>query len=235
METYKRAKVVIETTKKKSKIAICYNVNKEGTLKEADMQLPHINNGLGVFIGGGRKASYQAMYITTDEKISKNDWYLSYINGEFNGVYQAETGIDRCTESRTWREDCIKIIATTNYELLEVSVIPTISKEFVKKFILLYNKNTPITDVLVLYKTVEFKLATYGKFKTMNKVVEPRKEILYINPKDNCITIKKPQTQFNLDELKEYMWEAYKAADSIFVDEVALREQFDAFTEQVFI
>ena len=81
METFKKAKVVIETTKKKSKIAICYNVNKEGTLKEADMQLPHINNGLGVFIGGGRKSSYQAMYITTDEDILKNDWYLTPPSG----------------------------------------------------------------------------------------------------------------------------------------------------------
>lgn len=234
METFKKAKVVIETTKKKSKIAICYNVNKEGTLKEADMQFPHINQGLGVFIGGGRKTSYQAMYITTDEKIAKNDWYLSYINGEFNGVFQAETGIDKCTENRTWREDCVKIIATNNVELLECSTIPTISRPFVRKFIESYNEGKPITDVLVLYKNLDFKLATYGKFKTLNKKIETSKTIIHID-KENCITIKKPQTQFSRDELKQYMWQAYKESNTVFTDELALREEFEEFTKNILI
>ena len=53
-----------------------------------------------------------------------------------------------------------------------------------------------------------------------------------INPKDSTITIKKLKDSWNRGEVIEQMWLAYKAANTIFEDESALRVEFNNWIDK---
>ena len=53
-----------------------------------------------------------------------------------------------------------------------------------------------------------------------------------INPKNNTITIKKLKDSWNREEVIEQMWSAYKAANTVFEDESALRIEFNNWINQ---
>jgi hypothetical protein len=135
--------------------------------------------------------------------------------------------------------------------------LPQPSPQFIEKFIEEYNKGNVIKDVLVEYEqdytnrncgtcnlgtdgTCELKLEKKCCSNTNNDIKhadywiscldeEEDSEIykIKINPKDNTITIKKLKDTWNREEVVGQMWLAYKAANTLFEDESALRIEFN--------
>ena len=80
------------------------------------------------------KQEFQYLYITLDEKLSKDEWYCSPM-----GIVSRYNGIEKLPSN--WR----KIIATTDESL----GLPQLSQQFIEKYIEEYNKGNQITEVLV--------------------------------------------------------------------------------------
>lgn len=173
----------------------------------------------------------QHLYIISDDKIKDGDWY-------YNNLYKE---IYKCNNKEKYRTENYlsnpiaekhrnkKIIATTDTSLTigmtEGNVyyisLPQPSQQFITKYIEAYNKSEVITDVLVKQRL---------SFDAWHRIAE---EELLINPKDNTITIKKLKDSWNREELLEYMWKAYKEADTIFVEEAGLRREFDRWINKI--
>ena len=140
--------------------------------------------------------------------------------------------------------------------------IPQPSQQFIEKYIEEYNKDNIIIDVLVEYEqdytnrscstcnlgtdgTCELKLekkccsntnnvTKHGDYWISCLDEEEDSEIykIKINPKDNTITIKKLKDSWNREEIIEQMWLAYKASNTIFEDESALRVEFNNWIDK---
>ena len=88
------------------------------------------------------KQEFQHLYITSDEKLNKDEWYCSPM-----GIVSRYNGIEKLPSN--WR----KIIATTDESL----GLPQLSQQFIEKYIEEYNKGHRITEVLVEVEEYEFK------------------------------------------------------------------------------
>ena len=140
--------------------------------------------------------------------------------------------------------------------------LPQPSQQFTTKYIEEYNKGNVITDVLVEYEqdytnrncstcslgtdgTCELNLEKKCCSSTNNVTKhgdywiscldgEEDSEIykIKVNPKDSTINIKKLKDSWNREEIIEQMWLAYKAANTVFKDESALRIEFDNWIDQ---
>lgn len=177
------------------------------------------------------------IYIISDDEIKEGDWHLNadknvVTNTTRYTLYKAtKIKLDFIKKLQEKNSDCkfYKIIATTDTSLtikhkyspyLRDWNLPQPSQQFIEKYIESYNKGNIITDVLVeyeLYNTKPNSAPIYGKFE----------EKLKVNPKDNTITIKKLKDSWNREEIIEQMWSAYKAANTVFEDESALRVEFN--------
>ena len=96
----------------------------------------------------------QEIYFITDDKIKEGDWQ-----------YTITHGITKVKNLLWSEQECAKkVIATTDSSLTYIKhddsvpypkgeqiFLPKPSKSFIEKFIDMYNKNTPITDVLIEY------------------------------------------------------------------------------------
>lgn len=89
----------------------------------------------------------QHLYITSDEEIKKDDWYLDTQTKEIKQYIDTSR---TNSENILWNS-CKKIIATTNSKLSTTSrtEIPQPSPKFIEKYIEEYNKGHQITEVLV--------------------------------------------------------------------------------------
>ena len=140
--------------------------------------------------------------------------------------------------------------------------LPQPSQQFITKYIEEYNKGNVITDVLVEYEqdytnrncstcslgtdgTCELNLEKKCCSSTNNVTKhgdywiscldgEEDSEIykIKVTPKDSTINIKKLKDSWNREEIIEQMWLAYKAANTVFKDESALRVEFNNWIDQ---
>ena len=94
------------------------------------------------------KQEFQHLYITSNEKLNKDDWYCSPM-----GIVSRYNGIEKLPSN--WR----KIIATTDTSLTIkgeqegentwYNPLPQLSQQFIEKYIEEYNKGNQINTVLV--------------------------------------------------------------------------------------
>ena len=92
------------------------------------------------------KQEFQYLYITLDEKLSKDEWYCSPM-----GIVSIYNGIEKLPSN--WR----KIIATTDESLILnnntafAKLFPQLSQQFIQHYIEEYNKGNIITKVEIEY------------------------------------------------------------------------------------
>ena len=153
---------------------------------------------------------YQHIYILSDEKIEKDDWYLSQ-DGKDIKISQCQ-GKEIPFLSK-------KIIATTDTSLisineqyfdvnksrksavLEQKTLPQIPQQFIQHYIEEYNKGNVITKVDVEY------------VKIPNSVFISEINAPYMQPKvnlDNIINIKSSKDSWNKEEVKQLCKLAFK-------------------------
>lgn len=158
--------VVILSTNEKSKLVLAYN-NK--------LAINH-TYGLAKF----DDATYQHLYITSDEEIKEGDWcYKQDVQGKvFKWV----------STSNTWYKDAKKIIASTDKSL----GLPSPSDGFVVKFITRYNDGNPITEVMVEYEEI-------GRMKSGGIETSISQQLKV--DKNNCITITAVKESWTREEV----------------------------------
>ena len=125
-----------------------------------------------LYIGYGEKLeyknkdnSYQHLYITSDEDIKEDDWYIDDCN-------QIRRSVTSDKEYWSVREDYKKIIATTDTLLisinehyfdvnksrksavLEQKTLPQIPQQFIELYCQKYNEGNYITEVIVEYEII---------------------------------------------------------------------------------
>ncbi len=145
----------------------------------------------------------QHLYIISDDKIEKGDWYIS--NGK---VYQHPVKEFSKSLPHAWYGG--KIVATTDKSVRfatgemfpEWEYLPQPSEQFLEKYIDAYNRGEVITDVLVEYEETDKKSVCVGMSG------KPSKPIynwignwkLKVNS-DNTINIKSAKESWNREEL----------------------------------
>ena len=203
MEQYKRAKVIMLPTNVLSNISLSNKTN----------NLVYNNNKhdtLSMFTN-------QHLYIISDDEIKEGDWY---INLKYNKIIQKKDALPL-------KDNCKKIIATTDTSLLNTIYTPHISGEiskrmrdlfnlpqpsqqFIEKYIESYNKGKVITDVLVEYEQTKLYIEPQNYQQYISQPKELQFPIttnvddiygLKINSKDNTITIKKLKDSWNREEM----------------------------------
>jgi len=138
----------------------------------------------------------QHLYITSDDKIKKDDDVLFVKYGTIHKAVHDN-------HFEFIKGDCKKIIATTDSSLTtgkgldsfsgKPDTLPQPSQSFIEKYVEKYNKGNIITDVLVEYGfTINKSLGHFNQY---------REYFLKVNPKDNTITIKKVKNSWNKEEL----------------------------------
>ena len=170
------------------------------------------------------------IYITSDDEIKLGNWSYNIAN---KTIFQADSQFVKLINQKEVTTNK-KIIATTDTSLNNCAVmycsekcidycvykndLPQPSQQFIEKYIESYNKGEVITDVLVEYEYVD---CLYSVEKTTHK------RILKVNDKDNTINIKSIKDSWNREEVIEKMWLSYKASNTIFEDEIALKMEFN--------
>lgn len=143
----------------------------------------------------------QHLYIVSDDKIEKNDWYI----GDFKEIKQATNFtipyIKNCDNFK-------KIIATTDQSLLVPAYtisnipLPQPSQQFIEKYIEEYNKNQKIIDVLVEYEVGKCNCKNISIFEDcineFNNCIKTK-----INSKDNTITIRRTKDSWHREEVEK--------------------------------
>lgn len=220
MSTFKKAKVVMLSTKQKTTI---------GDLGLSKHVLNFAKNNDWINIYNPIK---QHLYINSDDKIKEGDWVL-YKNPSSSRILVVKVSninndkFDYERSSLDIREIPIKwakkIIATTDTSLkiprknshpnsvwkLDGALLPQPSQQFIQKFVEEYNKGNVINDVLVEYET----LGKYGNVllaksplnNEFNSDMSIYSDYLKINPKDNTITIKKVKDSWNREEVVDLL------------------------------
>jgi len=170
----KKSKVVMLPTENESEIALAKN----------KLFYELIPTGMGEY-------KLQHFYILSEDKIEEGDAILYNIHS--NELYQGYNKFDERTIVTNYNKAvhqniryCHKIISSTDISLN----LPFPSEDFILKFISKYNKNTPITEVIVEYE--DYSVGVYE-----NRQVNPKLKV-----KDNSITIKKVKDSFNLKEVR---------------------------------
>lgn len=157
--------------------------------------------------------------ISNDESIKMAESYITngkeVIFANFHNLSQRNI-----KDNSVWKV----IIATTDRKYFK---LPQPSQQFIEKFIQECNKGNLITDVMIEYETkiTGYEVGVVGD-------IDIFEDVLKINPKDNTITIKKLKDSWSREEHVEGMWQAYKASNTTFQDEFALRKEFDEWVEK---
>ncbi len=217
MEQFKRARVVMLPTNDKT------NIGKEKIGNELRFNSPRHN------------LYHKHLYIISDDKIKKDDWYI-YL--KYNTIIQKKDALPL-------EDNCKKIIATTDTSLRiyepciqcdgtsettfsgtyttqkkcdlcsqlkypNTKALPQPSQQFIEKYIESYNKGEVITDVLVEYEIqrqcVKCKtIRSHYLCKCGEQDNYENTLQLKINPKDNTITIKKVKDSWSREELTDIL------------------------------
>lgn len=173
MQQFKRAKVILLPTEKRTKLFLD-NFNKILKYKEES----YYHTG-------------QHLYILSDEEIKESDYYYF---SKTNSIHK-HLGIKPLSGYDS--ELCKKIIATTDKLNIHPNIadsyrssncLPQPSQQFIQKYIESYNKGEIITDVLVEYEQ---------PFPNNPSIFDTLK----VNSKDNTITIKKLKESWNSLEI----------------------------------
>ena len=175
------------------------------------------------------------LYITSDDEIKEGDWYFDGTDFIHKKSKHNNTLVDGNKQAK-------KIIATTDTSSINIRQmtfmdeatewiydIPQPSQQFIEKYIEEYNNGNIITDIEVEYSPSSITIQTYSEQQINDNL---KALTLKINPKDNTITIKKLKDSWNREEVIEQMWSAYKASNTVFEDESALRIEFDNWINQ---
>lgn len=107
---------------------------------------------------------YQHLYITSDEEIKEDDWFITNQNGHWelqkcqkicdDGIimsFEEEIAMDQENTYFVFKsKSCKKIIATTDTSLR----LPQPPQEFIEAYIKAYNEGNPITEVMVEYEII---------------------------------------------------------------------------------
>ena len=217
---FKRAKVVMLPTNEKSTniVKILKNIISYTTSKNIPV------------------ATYQHLYITSNDEIKDGDWCIHTVDNNF--IFRITNSYIK--NNPNYKDYCEKIIATTDKLPIEsyqghfegkycTNYLPQPSQAFIEKYVEEYNKGNIITDVMVKYErktnsSLGYKeycyltqdntaLNTIGNFVKGNKYDFDNYEIeeyLKVNPKDNTITIKKVKDSWNREEVEELIYSAMK-------------------------
>ena len=205
--------------------------------------------------------SYFHLYIISDDEIKKGDWKLDIFMDNPKPILADKNYSSVFTRKIIATTDTSLKTPLEYYGLNDVAQLPQPS-QFITKYIEEYNKGNVITDVLVEYEqdytnrncstcslgtdgTCELNLEKKCCSSTNNVTKhgdywiscldgEEDSEIykIIVTPKDSTITIKKLKDSWNREEIIEQMWLAYKAANTVFEDESALRIEFDNWIDQ---
>jgi hypothetical protein len=141
------------------------------------------------------------LYVISDDDIKVNDWYII----EFNRLKLTQCTSDEELISLEGRDDCKKVIATTDkfltytntedipsiVEKSELNILPQPSKSFIEKYVRAYNSGVPIEKVLVEYNHL---VSTFGFNYEWLKVAT-----------DNTITIKKIKDAYTQQEVDDLL------------------------------
>ena len=216
--------------------------------KRVQIILLETNNKSNIWSHKGRRLYYNQnnpndvddeirynIYIISDDEIKEGDWYFDGTDFIHKKSKHNNTLVDGNKQAK-------KIIATTDTSSINIRQmtfmdeatewiydIPQPSQQFIEKYIEEYNNGNIITDIEVEYSPSSITIQTYSEQQINDNL---KALTLKINPKDNTITIKKLKDSWNREEVIEQMWSAYKASNTVFEDESALRIEFDNWINQ---
>ena len=174
----------------------------------------HLENGSSICLN-----SYQHIYITSDEKIEEDDWYIDDCDKIRRSVTSDE-------EYWSVREDYKKIIVTTNkfitidgYDSSDEDAIvkcylPQPSQEFIETYVKAYNEGNPITEVIVEYEIICGRCYSntnecWSAKECSRNTDFPDIVRLKVNS-DNTINIKPIKDNWNREEVKQLCKLAFK-------------------------
>lgn len=146
-----------------------------------------------------KRVNPQHIYITSDEEIKKDDWYLDTQTKEIKQYIDTSR---TNSENILWNS-CKKIIATTNSKLSTTSrtEIPQPSPKFIEKYIEEYNKGNQITEVLVEVEiNYEQNLQNTDRFTKEEDIPLIESASLKLDSQ-NQITIRKQKDNWNKEEV----------------------------------
>lgn len=152
----------------------------------------------------GDEWQVQHLYIFSNDPIEFGDWFIEFDLKGTRSSYCGKPYLCDVGNEGTFiltkdinfpfPENCRKIIATTDKLLVgknpfnnKPTYLPSPSQTFIERYIVAYNKNTPIVNILVKYELDEgFSLA---------------KSYVKVNEKDNTITINKTKDNWTKEEV----------------------------------
>ena len=198
---------------------------------------------------------YLNICITNDEEIKDGNWCLDKLNQRWklenkSLIFFDSQGIKRFSTDNILGHECKKIILTTDQDLIEDGVQP-IDDDFLEWFI--KNKSCVKVDIesrelIASHRDYYYKIII-SKEKTKQETLEEVTEIWLDKYSERFDITKSRHLPFsfsNRNELeklinevltwqkeisKENMWESYKAANTIFIDKIALRKEFELWFE----
>ena len=150
----------------------------------------------------------QHLYILSDDEIKEGDYFYYPLINSVREYLGAEDNLEIS------RHKVSKVIASTDMSLTHLvgvgknitSDLPHPSQSFIEKYVEEYNKGNVITDVLVEYthlcKNCGMKMRDNGCIAECGKEYI---EVLYTNPKDNTITIKKVKDSWSKEEVNNIL------------------------------
>lgn len=160
--------------------------------------------------------SDQHPYILSDEEIKEGDWYLTINNHE--------TLLHRCRYKGTnvvdnfEKDECHKIIATTNPELLPLKYRDTplesrssilkgvafIPEDFIEAYIREYNAGHPIEKVMIEYETRFLNNANTSELQRSEFI-----EVLKLRPDGTVIISKIKERMFTIEDMIDAFVEGF--------------------------
>ena len=256
MEQFERAKVVMLPAKgmlDAYKTPITEVYEDEGKLYLNKKEIGELITELG---------SPQHLCIISDDEIKENDYCLNLETNTVFKMHKHGLPTGNRNKKIIATTDTSLLKLRTDVPEYWSDSLPQPSQQFIEKYIEEYNKGNVITDVLVEYEqdytnrncstcslgtdgTCELNLekkccsntnnvTKHGDYWISCLDEEEDSEIykIKVTPKDSTITIKKLKDSWNREEIIEQMWSAYKAANTVFEDESALRIEFDNWINQ---
>lgn len=209
--SFEKAKVVMLPTNKKAQLVLGQQLANVG---ETD-------------IPNDKDITKQHLYITSEDKIKKNDWVLDIVN---NKVFKSDYDVNykqnhsfkiiaTTDESLAIKTEC-NCFATTYEGCSEcLENLPQPPQEFIEEWNKEYNKSNVITDILVEYNepcckcnTIEKELDCPHSSKDLEGncfTPNPNNDFyglnIKVNPKNNSINIKRIKDNWNRDEVEELL------------------------------
>lgn len=260
MEQFKRAQVIILPTEQYTNLCLGHNlsyvesknsISIDAIWKSIELQYQYKPQHLYIISEDEIKEDDWCMII---DKTSKLYGQFEQHKGKHQRNEQWKKIISTTDTSLNYE--------TPFYGMDEDNNFPQPSQQFITKYIEEYNKGNIIDSIMVEYEqdytnrncstcnlgtdgTCELNLEKKCCSSTNNVTKhgdywiscldgEEDSEIYKIKvaSKDSSITIKKLKDSWNREEVIEQIWSAYKAANTVFEDESALRIEFDNWIDQ---